>query len=634
MGDNRGMSDSPPSPGTGNTIAILIRFADFEARAETGELRRGGVAVQIRPQAFKVLVLLASRPGELVTRDEIRKDLWGDSTFVDFEHGVNFCINQLRSALGDDAESPRFIETLPRRGYRFIAPIREQPALEAPSPAQASNRRWASAVLGAAGMALLLALSPYALREQPSATPRVRLIVLPFEDLSASREGEYFATGLTEALTSELGRLAPERLGVIARSTALAYRGKTTTDAALERELRADFLIEGSLRLSGDRVLVSATLVTVRDRTQLWTQTYDREVQDVTEVQGATARGVARAIRLILPEATQARLSASSAVKPEAYRLYLQARYFLDSRREQDVRRAIATFESSVALDPRFAPAYVGLAKSHAVLVSHAMGAPGEDESNAKRAAARALELAPDLAEAHAADALVRDVFGWDLAGAEASARRAIELNPSYADARNHYCLLLVMQGHYHHAVEEARKALDLDPLSSVINYNYAVALLATRDPAGALKQARRTIELNDAFPAGYYALARAQIALDRLPEALETLRRASEANPESVLLLGTLGSAQARAGQVEEARATLARLAALGERDRGVMFERAIVLAGLGDREGAVASLEQAWRAREPGLRWAGVVSELDSVRADPRVQSILKEAGLAGHS
>ncbi len=629
------MSDSPPSAGSDKAFARPIRFADFEARAETGELRRGGVAVQIRPQAFRVLVLLASRAGELVTRDEIRKELWGDATFVDFEHGVNFCINQLRSALGDDADSPRFIETLPRRGYRFIAPIREQPAVEAPSPAKASNRRWASAVLGAAGMALLLALSSDALRKEPSATPRVRLIVLPFEDLSASRDGEYFATGLTEALTSELGRLAPERLGVIARSTALAYRGKAADDAALERDLRADYAIEGSLRVSGDRVRLSAALVVVGDHTQLWTETYDREIGHVPEVQEAIARGVARGIRLVVPPATHARWSASRGLNPEAYRLYLQGRYFLGARRQHDVRRAIACFESSVALDPDFAPAHVGLAESHAVLVDHGMAAPQEAAMKAKRAAGRALHLAPDLAEAHQADALVRNVFDWDFAGAEEAVRQAIALNPSYADAHSHYSLLMFMQGQHQKAVDAARKALDLDPLSSIINHNYAVALLRDGRPAEALVQARRTVELNDAFPAGYYALARAQIALDRVPEAVETLRRASEANPESVLLLATLGSAQARAGLLGEARATLARLADVGERGRrGVMFERAILLAALGDREGAVASLEQAWKAREPGLRWAGAVRELDSVRADPRVQSILNRAGVAGHS
>src|SRR5579864_343229 len=414
----------------------IVRFGVFEADLEAGELRKHGLRIRLPEQAFQVLALLVERPGEIVTRAELRDRLWPGRTHVDFEHGLNKAVNRLREALGDSGANPRFVGTVARRGYRLLAPI-----------------------LTETGQ------MPAAVRK------RIRLAVLPFENVGADPEQEFFSDGLTEEMISELGRLSPGGLGIIARTSAMQYKHSAKRIDEIGKELGVDYILEGSVRRVENRSRITTQLIHVGDQTHLWAQSYDRELADIFEVQREVAQRVADSLAFeLLPEAhTRGRF-----VIPEAYEAYLRGRYYWNRGNDPDARKAIEWFERALERDPRYALAYSGIADCHGRLVWFSASPPLEGGAKAKVAAERALELDQNLSEAHASMALVHFWHEWDWAATEREFRRATELRPNNADAHNWYAAYLNAMGRIEEAVAEHKLAEDLDPLSLTIAMNGA----------------------------------------------------------------------------------------------------------------------------------------------------------------
>jgi TolB-like protein/DNA-binding winged helix-turn-helix (wHTH) protein/Flp pilus assembly protein TadD len=619
-----------------NGAPRLVRFGDFELDLRTGELRRDGRRVRLPHQPFKLLALLAAHPGELVTREEIRRALWSEGTFVDFEHGVNACVKQIRAALSDDAGTPRFVETLPRRGYRFIAPVtcvREQPAAAAARP-----RRGRPAAL----LAFALALTPAPLawvaargllpREPlPSAAAserRLMLAVLPFDSLDGAAEHDYLVDGLTEEMIAQLGRVQPERLGVIARTSAMHYKGRPRDLKRAAAELGVAFLVEGSLRRQGERVRVTARLVRASDLTQVWSQAYERGQADLLELQDELARAIAREALPALALESRG-TDARRRLDAKAYELYLRGRYCWNRRDEPGVRQAIRYFEEALAREPNDALLHVGIADAYLVLGDHGYLRPQEAWTKARAASARALALDPRLAEAHTAAAWIRGVYEWDWQGSVAGFERAIALNPNSAPARHWYSHCLRAVGRLDDALREIKSALELDPLSLMINTNVATALLY----AGRLEEAeveyRRTLELDAAWLPALWGLGRAQVQLGR-SDGLESLRRAARAPAASAEYQATLIWGLSRAGRLEEARAELRALQELARSRYVPTYDFAVAFAAVGDAARALEWLERAYAERQSRLRLLLVDERLSPLRGDPRYARLLARVGL----
>src|SRR5215470_392810 len=387
----------------------LVRFANCEVDLPAGEIRKAGIRIHIQHQPFRILEALLERPGEVVTREELRSRIWPNESFGDFDQALNIAVTKLRNALGDSAERPRFIETLPRRGYRFIADVQQPPA--------------SASIVG-----------------------KKMLVVLPFDNLNGDPGQEYFVDGLTEELIAQLGQLNPKRLGVIARTSAVQYKATKKSIREIAKELNVEYVLEGSVRREGERVRITAQLIQVVDQTHLWSQSYDREMRDILGVQQDVARHVGRAMAFeLFPEHPGPRIPAVT--DPAAHEALLRGRFYWGQRSEEAVKKAIEFFEQALALDPRLAPAYSGLADCSTLLCWFGALTPNEAGPRAGDAAKRALELDATQSEAHASLALVHYWYEWDWARAEDEFRRAIALNPSYAAAHHWYSAYLTSLG-------------------------------------------------------------------------------------------------------------------------------------------------------------------------------------------
>jgi TolB-like protein/DNA-binding winged helix-turn-helix (wHTH) protein/Tfp pilus assembly protein PilF len=618
----------------------LLRFGVFEVNLRTGELRKSGALVKLQQQPFRVLAALARRPGELVTREELRNEVWGEETFVDFEQGLNFCIKQVRAALGDQADTPRYVETLPRRGYRFIAPVEGVAAPAAaeaepgPPAARSGPRLARRAALVLISVSALLALAQLFGRGRAPAsarqTGRVRLAVLPFQDLGSDPEQEYFGEGLTEEMIAQLGRLQPERLAVIARTSAMKYKDPVRDIAAIGRDLDVGYVVEGSVRYSAGRVRITAKLIQTSDQTQLWSETYERDLQDMLELQSEVARAIAAGIQLTLTPQAEARLARVARLDPEAYELYLRGRFSWNKRDAPGLRRSIEYFERAIARRPDYALAHVGIADAYIVLADQGNLSAREALPRARAAALRALEIDPSLAEAHASLAMVRGIHDWDWAGSEKGFRRAIELNPSYATAHHWFAHLLRALGRFAEAVAETRRAQELDPLSLIINSNVGSALFYAGRHDEAAAQYRRTLQLNPDWAPAHWGLGRTLRQQGRVPESLAEHAKAVAASRRDAGYVCTLANALALADRRAEAQELLEEMEQRARSQYVSPYDLALVHAGLGDHERALAALEQAYTERHSSLRQLRVDERLDPIRADPRFESLARRVGL----
>ena len=613
----------------------LVRFGLFELDLESCELRKQGRLVPLRQQAVTILGMLVQQPGRLVTRDQIRDKLWGSDTVVEFDQGLNNCIRGIRTALQDDAQSPRYVETLPRRGYRFIAPVQTasspNPTDGAPDAAPSAARPWLKrGALAAVGLVAALVLGMTVGRVDPpiaSPTDRVRLAVLPFVDLSQDAEGAYFSLGLTEEVIAELGRLHPERLGVIARTTVSEYAQNGQDIAEIGESLDVDFVLEGSVRRSNGRARITAELIEVPGQTQVWADTWDRGLSDLLDVQGELARAVARRVRVSVRPDIEARLSRSRLVDPEAHRLFLQGRFHWNRGDLPGLRRSLELYQQALERQPDHALAWAARSESYVRLGEYVVVPRDEVVEQGMAAAQRALELDESLAAAHCSLGVILAYYElrWEEAGRHF--RRALELNPSYPSAHTHYAHFLRATGRLDEAVVEARVARDLDPLSGLIAVNVGFALFYQGDYAAARDEFAALIEIEPDYPPAHLGMGYAQLSLGENAAAIASLERGSAGAGGSPLFDATLAHAYAVSGRETRAREMLARLVNAPVQSP---FLIAMVHVGLGDRESALEWLEQAAQQGDQRARVVAVEPRFDDLREDPRFDELVARFGL----
>lgn len=640
------MSQAPALTPTLEPQAIerprALRFGVFELDLATLELRKSGVLVKLQQQPARVLALLALRGGGLATRDEIQREVWGSETFVDFEQGLNFCIRQIRSALSDSAESPRYVETLPRRGYRFVAPVETigvaEPVLPAPvgsSPAPAVSTGRRRLGIGAA-VVLLLAAGAWLSRgpgPRPAAVPgatatKVMLAILPFENLSGQAGQEYLSDGLTEELITQIARVSPQRLGVIARTSAMKYKGTARGVDEIGRELGVQYLVEGSVRQADGRLRVTAQLIQVSDQTHLWAQSYDGPVADALNLESQTAGRIATELVDRLLASGPGVAARAGTTNPLAYDAWLKGRYHLSEGTEPFLRRAIAEFEQAVALDPSYAVAHASLAEAWVTLGDQLQVPAREAYPKAKLAAARAVALDDSLAEAWVWLGIARAYYEWDLEGGRQAFDRALALNPGLAIAHHYYADYLAAVGRREEAVASVKRAQVLDPLSRPVNEDVGWYSYFARHYPEAARAFQRTSELapDAALPHVYAAVAFAAARdwSSSQAEARKAMEVVKRPPAEVERILGPGGEAAFR----NFARDVLAfRQKAQGP----VPSFAAGYHAYLGDKESALADLERAQREHWRYLLvTAGADPDLDSLRGEPRFKAVLRGLGL----
>jgi TolB-like protein/DNA-binding winged helix-turn-helix (wHTH) protein len=635
----------------GASSSLPLRFGVFELDAVTGELRKSGYTVRLRPQAAKILVLLASRPGQLITREELREKIWGNETFVDFEHGLNLCIREVRAALDDDADTPRYVETLPRRGYRFIARVEliaeDHAVTSAPIPETsrggsvlvgeqpASSRKpRLVAALAASLLALALGLGTYFARGRfwprgKASSSRAMLAVLPFQNLTGDPNQDYFSDGLTEEMITDLGRLNPERLGVIARTSVMHYKDTREDVQQIGHALGVDYVLEGAVRRQGDQVRITAQLIQVRDQTHLWAQSYDRALHNMLAVQDDVARNIADEIKIEFPQQPHS-LASTRAMNPDVHELYLKGRYFWNKRTEDGIKKAAEYFEEATQKDSNYALAYAGLADCYGTLNVHGVLAPKEAFPKAERAAMRALEIDDRLAEAHTSLAWARFHYDWDPSGAEREYKKAIELNPNYETAHHWYALYLAEMGRQAEANEQIKRARELDPLSLIINANSGLLFYFDRRNDQAVQHFRETLDMDPNFPQAHFYLGRAYERKGMFAEALAELQSALTLSGGKPVMLAALGHLYAVSGKQREAREVLGQLHRLAEQMYVPPYHVAGVYAALGQKDQAFEWLKKAEQDRDSYLIWLRVDPMWDGLGPDPRFQNLLRRIGL----
>ena len=617
----------------------IIRFGEFELALKSAELRRNGSVIRLQPQPFKVLAFLASHAGQTVTRRELQEAVWEEGTFVDFEHGLNFCIKQIRSALGDDAQSPRLVETLPRRGYRFIAdveklngstvtePVQVEPEVEKPvidarsRGIKSSTRR--SALIGAIAAALVIAgyFGWRSLNKVAVPITKVMVAVLPFENLSGDADQDYFSDGMTEEMIARLGRLHPQSLGVIARTSAMTYKGVNKDIARIGRELGVDFVLEGSVRREHDRVRITAQLIQVSDQTHLWSESYDRSTGDALKVQSEVADQIAQALAIRLLTGTEN--DSSHTVAPEAVDAYLRGRYLWNKGDRESVRRSVEHFQQAIAKDPKYAAAFAGLADSYRLLGMFYVMLPAEAYPKAMEAALRAIELDPESANAYVSRGTIKFRYEWNWEEAERDFLRAIEINPSLGMAHHDYAWFLVAMERFDEGIDHIKLAQRLDPLSPLANSDVGWVYLMARRYDEAIEQIKRTLELEPTFGSALACLERAYTLKGQPREALEALLK--EMREEGA----TLREGDPTQTMTLLYRKRLEKMLAAMKAGLSSPYSAAMSCMAAGEHEQALEFLERAYNQRDPMLVAAKTDPTFDGLRTDARFAALLKRIG-----
>ena len=602
-------------------------------------LLRNNQPVHLPSKAFETLLALVEKDGHILEKTELLNRVW-PNTFVE-EATLAQNIFTLRKTLGQ-AEGQEFIETVPKRGYRFVAPLRTvEPSgschlLETVSaaPKPKSRRVWAISfvvfvVLGASSW---LAWRPYRRHERPAAS-RMMLAVIPFENLSGDPGQDYFCDGLTEDLITKFGSLSPDRLGVIARTSTMRYKGSDKNASQIGHELGVEYIVEGSVVRANQRVRINAQLIRTQDQTHVWAQSYERDLGGILALQDDVAAAIADAVEFKLGKP---RLPGGPAQETEnwaAYEAYLEGRYFWNKRSEEGFRRAIEHFDQAIAEDPGYAQAYSGLADAFALLGSNPTAAISRHDAmeKAREAAHKALALNNELVEAHTSLAFVYWHYDWNWPAAEKEFQRALQLNPSYPTAHHWYAYFLISQGRTEQALEEIRRAQEADPLSLIINTDAAEILFYARRYDEAISQARKVLEMDPSFPLALNIEAWSHVQERQYAEAIEELKNGVNA-PGGHFLETTLGATYAVAGQREQALKLLGQL--LDESKTRHIGELWIGIASiynaLGNRNEAVTWLEKAFQERDGGLTLIQLLPFFDSLHADPRFEDLARRIGL----
>jgi TolB-like protein/tetratricopeptide (TPR) repeat protein len=566
----------------------IVRFGTFEVDLESRELRKHGMHVRLEEKPFRILELLLEQAGHVVTRRALREKLWPD-THVGYDQNLNTAVNKLRELLGDSAQSSRFIETLPRLGYRFVAPV--------VAPARSS-----------------------------SLVARKMLAVLPFENLGGDPDQEYFADGLTEEMISHLGQLDPRRLGVIARTSAIQYKNTRKSIAEIAAELKVNYVLEGSVRCEGHGARITAQLVEVLDQTHLWSASYDRDLREILSVQAGVARQVGRAMSLeLLPEAA----AKSPAFDPAAHEAYLRGRFYFGQRTEECLKKAVASFETALSIEPNCARSYSGVADCCGLLSWFGTLPPKIAGQKAAAAAMRAIEIDPSLSECHASLALVRFWYDWNWEAAEDEFLRAIELNPSYSSAYQWYAAYLNTQGRFEEAQTVQKSARELDPFSLILNTNVADPLFFSRQYDAAVQQLVALLEHEPRYFPALFQLGRVYVQIEKYTEAIDAFERTLQFSRQQETL-PALAHAYALAGRTQEARVILEGM----KNDKTGRYVASPMIAriylGLGEFETALDWLEKGLEERSFWMVFLKIDPVYDSIRSHPRFAQLLKLTNL----
>jgi TolB-like protein/DNA-binding winged helix-turn-helix (wHTH) protein/Flp pilus assembly protein TadD len=602
-------------------MSTPVRFGVFEWNPEAGELRKRGVRLSVPAQSLSILAILVERPGEVVTRDEIRERLWPDGTVVEFEHSVSSAVNRLRSALDDSATTPRFVETVPRKGYRFVSPVERTASIAA---APQLTRRGAGFRLAAGAMgALLLSLLAAGWGNLPRTPPSQSVAVLPFVNLSGDAEQEYLAEGMTEELIGRLSQI--EALLVVSRTSAMRFKDSRKSVPEIARELGVRAVVEGSMQKSNARVRVTAQLIDAVTDRHLWSKSYDRNMGDILTLRDEVAGAIAGELRVHLGRKPPVQ------VHPEAYEAFLKGRYFSARVNRIGQSKAASYFEDSVRLDPSYAPAWAGLA--HAIgFLDFWNDVPASEKC--LHAMRRALELDPALPEAQVNYADLKFYDDWNWQEGEAAFRRIVEQAPGSADAREHYAVCLRALGRFKAAVTEAREAARLDPLSPSATSGLGTALRASGKRDEAIRMFRRAIELDPSHGISYQLLGAALESSGKPDEALAAYLKAEELAGRSAASLAELQTVYhaggMRAFSMQLAKKRLAELLERAPTRRISPKVLAQAYAEAGDKQHALDWLEEAHRQRCPTLTWLKVDSRWDSLRDEPRFQDVLRRMAI----
>jgi TolB-like protein/DNA-binding winged helix-turn-helix (wHTH) protein/tetratricopeptide (TPR) repeat protein len=646
----------------------IIRFATFEVDMQARELRKSGLKLRLHGQPFEVLAMLLERPDQVVSREQLRERLWPTDTFVDFDNGVNAAINRLREALGDSAHNPRFIETLPRRGYRFLASVESSapvaqalpvatavpealpvPAKEAGEPV--SKRRslgWILAAVLLLGLLVAAGVGDFRHRlfgRQPR-IPIQSIAVLPLVNLSNDANQDYFADGMTEALTTDLGKISALR--VISRTSVMQYKATKKSLPEIARELQVDALVEGTVSRSGNHMRITANLVQASPERHLWAESYESEVGDILTVQTQVAQSVAREIRVKLTPAEQKLLSNARPVNPEAHDDYLKGRFLCGKDTREGADNGIQYFLRAIEEAPSDPLAYGGLADCYvrfgwAPDISAGDTLPKDVLRKASEAARKALELDSNLADAHASLAVVELILNWNWASAEREFKRAIELNPNYSPAHMWYAHYLAAMGRFDESVAEAKRALQLDPFSQVTLDFGDWAFYLARQYDLTLQQSQKSLELAPEFPWPHYKIALVYERQGRIgksiqeflimqeqfglsPERLAELRKAYQESGAKAYWGKMLELCQEKSRQARE----FARPSGYGSCDYMQYIEIASMQVRVGDFDAAFNSLERAYSYHEGPLIYLNVDPDWDGVRSDRRFQDLMRRVGI----
>ena len=635
---------NPPSP------SPVYRFGVFQANLAARELRKHGVRIRLPGQPFCILSMLLEKPGEVVTREEMRQRLWSSDTFVDFEHSLNSAIKKLRAALGDTPENSRYIETVPRMGYRFIAPVEEISATDTtvdaaevnvPTSVKEVKETPRPTWLASVGIAvcLLAALGAYVLwsnskpRPQPLSR-RLMLAVLPFENLTGDAGQDYFSDGLTEEMIAQLGHLDPERLGVIARTSVMHYKHGHEQLAQIGRELAVQYVLEGSVRRDSDKVRITAQLVQMKEQMPVWSRQYDRELSGLLALQGEIAQEIADEIQPILGSDHKLiaadRKSSASPSSYEAYDLYLKGRYFWNKRTKDGFQQAAEYFQQAVAKDPNYARAYAGLADTFGLMSTWLLVPQNEFMPKARDAALKALRIDASIAEAHASLALVAEHYDYDWQTAEKEFKQAIQLDPGYGTAHQWYAECLSFQGRFDEALAESERARQLDPLSVIIARDHGTILYFSRQYDRAIEQFRAVRQMDPDFPRSG-GFIEAYVQREQFADALAELDK-PRTYGSAVWYWSYLAYVCGHSGQRAQAQRALARLELLARRSPSdLTLPLLVAYVGTDRKDETIALLQKAYSEHSGVLVTIKVDPHYDPLRDDPRFQDLLRRVGLA---
>jgi len=610
----------------------VIRFAKFEVDLRAGELRKNGHRIRLQDQPFQILAMLLEHPGEIVTREEIRQKLWLADTFVDFDHGLNSAVGRLREALNDSASTPRFIETIPRRGYRFIAQLGVESSA-AEEPAVASKRAvgilrfWRYAPITISVALLMMVAITFLVRQthRVAATSPIRsLVVLPLESLSDDPQQDYFTDGMTDELITSLGQISSLR--VISRTSAMKYRGVHRSLPEVARELKVDAVVEGTVLRSGDKVRITAQLIQASEDRHMWAGSFEGDVKDVLALQHEISGAIASQVEMTLLPGAHIRPAINRPLNLEAYEAYLKGEYYLNRFQSDSIQQAAKYFQLAIERDPAYVPAYAKLAGCYRILANMNVFAQSVGNEKAKPLVAKALELDPNFGPAHAVKGWGLLFYDLDFASAGEEFKRAVELNPNSVEGHQGLGEYYATIGQARDAVREVERARELDPLATIVNHSLCQTLTFARQYDEALAQCKANLDLDPNSARTLWVLSDIYAAKGMEPEALSALLQGLKLTG---LSSSTIAAAQAGAsrGGLKGCWQALIPAELDGVRNGGLdPFSIAIAYTRAGDADNALLWLLKAVKARCYGITFLAVDPTFDSLRSDPRFQELLR--------